>query len=239
MNKVILLLCVLLANPLHAQEKLVVLSESWPPFIYEKDSEVVGLVTEKVKEVLEIAQLDYQIKLLPWARSYGIARSTPNTFIYSIFRSAEREALFHWYCPLMDAEDGYLYRLASNTYSLKSLDDARQYRIGVMREDLTHQYLRDKGFIERVNLDISADEDINLMKLISGRVDFIVQSPSAIRFRLKTLGLSTGVVVAELVLLPEKKQQHCLALNIDSDPDLVRQLNTAFHLWQQQHITSN
>ncbi|WP_448549387.1 substrate-binding periplasmic protein [Thalassotalea fusca] len=233
MFKVILLVLVCATNTVVGQDRITVLSESWPPFIYHKDGEVIGLVAEKVREVLDLTKLEYQIKLLPWARSYQLARSTPNTLIFSIFRSPEREVLFHWFCPIMPAEQGYLYRLAQNPYYLASLQDIRQYRIGVMREDLSHQFLRDNGFIERVNLDLSADEDINIKKLFNGRVDFVVQSPSAIKFRLNALGLSPDVVVAERELMPGNKQQHCMALNIDSDPALVKHLQATFEQWTE------
>jgi len=239
MLKVILLIVVCLIKTVAAQDKVTVFSESWPPFIYHKEGRIIGLVTEKVVEILEISEFDYQIKLLPWARSYQLARSTPNTLIFSIFRSPEREALFHWYCPLMPAEQGFLFRLAKNPYYLKSLADIRQYRIGVMREDLSHQFLRDKGFIERVNLDLSADEDINIKKLLNGRVDFVVQSPSAIKYRLNALGLSADTVVAERELMPGNRQQHCLALNINSDPVLVKRMKSAFELWLKQQNTQH
>jgi polar amino acid transport system substrate-binding protein len=67
--------------------------------------------------------------------------------------------------------DYHLYRLkARNDVVVNTLADARNYRIGVMRDDVRHQYLMSKGFTKLV---ISAQWRDNFNKLINRQVDIV------------------------------------------------------------------
>ena len=83
----------------HAGEhQLRVVSEHWPPFIvhYKNDTvqeEVKGVVTEHIREILALANLDYSLNIYPWARSYHLATNKPNVLIYSILKRATRAAI--------------------------------------------------------------------------------------------------------------------------------------------------
>ena len=57
---------------------LEVVTEQYPPYNYEEDGQVKGVGTEVVEEVLKEAGIDYNIKVLPWARALKKAE-TENT----------------------------------------------------------------------------------------------------------------------------------------------------------------
>jgi len=96
-----------------AQSQLSVVTENWPPYNYQNDkSDVDGVATAVVKRVLNHAELSYRIDVFPWARSYKLAQGQPNTLIYSIFKTAEREPYFHWFCPLLPNLDMFFFALS-------------------------------------------------------------------------------------------------------------------------------
>ena len=76
-------------------QPLNVVTENWPPYNYQSPSgEIHGIATDNVREILALTDLSYQIRVNPWARSLHLAKTKPNTLIYSIYRSAEREPYF-------------------------------------------------------------------------------------------------------------------------------------------------
>ena len=219
-------------------EPLSVVTENWPPYNYQSPSgEIHGIATDNVREILALTDLPYQIRVNPWARSLHLAKTKPNTLIYSIYRSAEREPYFHWFCPVLANTPIYLYRLASNNVRFSSLADIldNKLRIGVMREDNSHQFLRSIGFVEGIHLDVSTAESLNFNKLFAGRIDFIVQSEASMAYRLEQLGEPMSAVSKVSRIHPSEQSTHCMALSKTSSPEVVGELKRAFARWQQQN----
>ena len=219
-------------------QPLNVVTENWPPYNYQSPSgEIHGIATDNVREILALTDLSYQIRVNPWARSLHLAKTKPNTLIYSIYRSAEREPYFHWFCPVLANTPIYLYRLASNNVRFSSLADIldNKLRIGVMREDNSHQFLRSIGFVEGIHLDVSTAENLNFNKLFAGRIDFIVQSEASMEYRLEQLGEPMSAVSKVSRIHPSEQSTHCMALSKTSSPEVVGELKRAFARWQQQN----
>ncbi|REL25613.1 hypothetical protein DXX93_02965 [Thalassotalea euphylliae] len=231
----------------HAGEhQLSVVSEHWPPYIihYKNDTvqaEVKGVVTENIREILALANLDYSLNIYPWARSYHLATNKPNVLIYSIFKNEQREPLFHWFCPVYQATPIRIFKLATNSADISSLASLKNSVVGVMRDDNSYRYLSTKGFEPGVNLDISSNEEINLLKLITGKIDAVVQSEAALRYRLAQVNASNLAIVAGLTLHSKEKTEHCMALSKNSDAQLINKISTAFAQWQANatHADSN
>ena len=110
---------------------------------YAKDGKVAGPATKIVELSLQKAGLTrYRIDLYPWARSYDIALHEPNVLIYQIIRSKAREPLFKWVGEIQK-QQFHLYKLKENTaITVTSLADAKNYVIGVSRDDVRQQYLQ-------------------------------------------------------------------------------------------------
>lgn len=171
-------------------EQIMVVTEDWPPFNYEKDGQIVGFATEIVRRTLEKADFKAKFKIFPWARAYKMALNDKNTLIYTISRTIERENHFKWIGPYADRSI-FLYKLSSrNDINISSLEDVKKFKIGLMREDATHQYFIGKGFSEHKNLDITSKEDLNIKKLFIGRVDLIAGNEISLKYKFKELGFN-------------------------------------------------
>ncbi len=165
----LMLLLVLVALPGYADPIQVVTETSAD--VYLKDGKVAGPATEVVEATLRRAGLhDYRITLYPWARAYRLALSTPNVLIYLIARTEMREPKFKWVGELGKIRV-HLYKLADRAdIAVHSLAEARNYRIGVMRDDVREQYLRQQGFTRLV---LAAESLDNFEQLLNGRVDLL------------------------------------------------------------------
>jgi polar amino acid transport system substrate-binding protein len=141
------------------------------PYTFLKGERVAGPATEVVEKTLQAAGLtDYKINLYPWARAYDMALREPGVLIYLIARTPARDQQFQWAGEIMKIQY-HLYRLRERSdIHVKTLADAKNYTIGVMRDDVRQQYLQAKGFYR---LAVSAQWIDNFNKLIKRQVDLV------------------------------------------------------------------
>lgn len=165
-----LLLACVLAGPTAQGQTVRAVTET-TPYTYQKGERVEGAATEVVEKTLQAAgQTDYQVRLYPWARAYDMALKEPNVLIFLIARTPARETQFKWAGEIMKIQY-HLYRLKERTeIAVKTLADAKNYTIGVMRDDVRQQYLQSKGF---TRLAVSAQWSDNFAKLVKRQVDLV------------------------------------------------------------------
>ena len=159
----------LLAAASQAQSVKAVTEDS--SYTYLQAGKVAGPATEIVELALKRAGLtDYRIALYPWARAYDMALQEPDTLIYLIARTQARETQFKWAGEFMRIEY-HLYKLRSQKdIVVRNLQDAKSYTIGVMRDDVRHEYLQAQGFNKLV---VSSQNADNFKKLVNGQVQLV------------------------------------------------------------------
>lgn len=173
MNKTLRMLaasCALAGAPLMAQTLNVVTENTPNSFL--QNGKVAGPGTEIVEQTLKRAGLnDYRIDLYPWARAQDIALREPFVLIYLIARTPERENRFRWVGEIKRSRY-YLYALPDrNDLHVAQLDDARNWSIGVVRDDVRQQALMKRGF---TRLAVSSQPLENFRKLLFRQVDMVV-----------------------------------------------------------------
>ena len=210
---------------------MLIYTEIWPPFNYLDDNgKIVGAATDVVRALMNEANVQYSIEIMPWSRAFAKIQGQPNSLIYSIYYTDERAPLFHWLCPMFHSKGVGLFKLRSRKdLQLVSLDDAKSYLIGTIRGGFSREYLIAQGFSEQTNLLISSDEEANVRQLFSRRVDLIIQSPESIAYRLKKMGVATDQIEPVLNSFDNQERQICLAINRESDPILIATLERAFN----------
>ncbi len=171
---------------------LAIYTEVFPPDQYlAPDGRLTGYVVEVVREIQVRTGDQGPIQVVPWAKAYREVQEKPNTVLFSMARTPERESLFHWIGPVKEARSE-LYVIAGSNVSRLSLAQARRLkRIGVYRDDARDQHLTRMGF---TNLDRSVDSEVILKKLLLGRVDAMACAPDAMPGLLKRLGRDRNVV---------------------------------------------
>jgi polar amino acid transport system substrate-binding protein len=146
--------------------RLRLLTETSPPTSMRAGREVTGSGTEKVREIMARTGTSYTVELLPWLRAFTLAQRHPDTCLFSTSRTPERESLFKWVGPTDEAEWVLLGR-ADRNFRLRTLDDARELRIGTYNGDARDDYLRARGF----RVDPAPVDAINPRKLMLDRID--------------------------------------------------------------------
>jgi polar amino acid transport system substrate-binding protein len=153
----------------HAQSIKGVTEET--SYSYLQNGKVAGTASEVVEATLHRAGLnDYKLALYPWARAYDMAQQEENVLIYLIARTPEREPLFKWVGEIIRL-DYHFYKLrVRKDIVVPDLQSAKNYSIGVLREDVRHQYLRSQGFTKLVVSGLNID---NFRKLLNQQVQLV------------------------------------------------------------------
>jgi len=225
---VLAVMMILSAESLSALE-IKVVTENIPPLNYEENGKIVGISTEIVRAVLEKAGIEVNITVYPWARAYNMSSEQENVLIYSIAKTPEREKLFKWIGPLYPYTESLFKLKKRKDIAVHSLDDAKKYKIGVVREYAVHQMLRSQGFIDGKNLDAVSAQELNIKKLFKERVDMIVGSSLDLSWRMRTQAdLPPFEDLEQAFELKEIFTEIYMAFGVKTSDEVVGQIRTAF-----------
>lgn len=203
-----------------AGPELQVITESAPPISFiDARGNLSGLAVEVVQAIQKEIGFHAEIQLMPWARGYHELTTRPNVALFPTTRTLARENLFHWVGPVFTTR-WIMYARKGSGLHITCLEDAKSIdRIGVYRGDARAQLLRDNGFD---NLDIADRQELNLAKLLGGRVDAILYSDLTLKnFLAKT---DTDPEQIEAVFEVGSRDLY-IAFSLDSDPEII-------HAWQ-------
>jgi polar amino acid transport system substrate-binding protein len=208
--------------------EITLVTENFPDFQYvDNNSQLVGRSLDKVKTALDNINIKYTILVDNWTVSYNAALRDENTCIFSIARMHNREHKFQWIAELENFESA-IYALKSRNIKINTLNDAKRYKIAVLRENYGHHYLLDNNFSESKNLLLIESLD-NIDELISTRydvLDLVVLGRKQFYHRVKN---QPKLKLLEPVFnLNDLTSPLYFACNINMAPALVLQLKRAF-----------
>ncbi|PKN44953.1 MAG: histidine kinase, partial [Deltaproteobacteria bacterium HGW-Deltaproteobacteria-17] len=167
----------------------------YPPFcIVDRDGTVTGFANELLRAAAGAMGLEVTFRSGPWSQVRGWLEEGQVQALPLVGRTPEREAIFDFTVPFMTIHGAIVVR-KDNT-DLRTLQDLRGRRIGVMQGDNAEEYLRREGFGEEVVTRPTFVQ--SLQELADGKVD--------------------AVVIQRLVALRLIEEQHLDDLRIVDEP---------------------
>ena len=109
---------------------------------------------------------------------------------------------------------------------IKSFEDIRKYRVGVVKNVAHHQYLLNNGFEEGENLQAVNNVNLNIKKLFKDRIDLLISNDYTLPILLKNLNLSFNDVQKTYSILESKEGY--IAFNKNISDELIQRINTSF-----------
>lgn len=207
-------------------ERMLAVTEEFPPFNYTENGKLTGFGVELAQAVLEGAGLDYAMASYPWARAYEMAQQQSNVLIFTLTRTPEREKLFHWIAPLTKRKV-YLYKLASRTdIKVVTMQDLWRYSIATNRGDVVYKQLKALGLEEGQNIDLSDSDLANVRKLAAARVDLIAETELSMRAMAANAGLPMEKV-ERTIMLPGDYEYY-IAASLKTSAPTVRALRAGY-----------
>ncbi|SDI37965.1 substrate-binding periplasmic protein [Pseudomonas panipatensis] len=204
---------------------MVLLTENFPPYNmaingknFAQEDNIDGIAVDIVREMYKRAGINYSLTLrFPWDRIYKLALEKPDYGVFVTARLPDREASFKWVGPI-GPDDWVLLARSDSSITLKSLDEAKRYKVGAYKGDAIADYLTQHGFEPVVAL---RDQE-NAGKLQQGDIDLWASGDPAGRYLAKQAGVSGLKTVLRF-----NSDQLYLALNKETPDEVVQKLQAA------------
>lgn len=199
------------------------------------DQKPSGPALDLSEALLRRAGLDYSVEVAPWARCYSAASRESGVLLFTLGRTPQREAHFHWIGPTFPLEYR-AYRLKERSdVVVNSVDDLRRYRISVVRDSAIVPWLRQlqlpEDRIDRGLQFIPAAGD-HWPKLERNHVDLFIATSRAVQ----TMCLRGDYDCNRLVsawTFPQPRLMAWIALSEMTPADVVARVGRAYHELKQ------
>lgn len=204
-----------------SQPLAIYCEEDRPLQFFDKEGKLTGLTIEIVQEIQKRVGNHDSIQVVPWARGLDKIDNNPNTLLFSMARTPERENAYQWIGPIMANIYG-LYAKADSTLQIHSIEEAKKINlIGVYRDDIRDQTLTRLGF---TNLDRASSNISSFKKLMMGRITVYTDSQLGV----ESLALASGFKASDVKLVFELfKSELYIAASKATSPALVEKWNQA------------
>lgn len=222
---IVLLLMVCFWSELALSAELEVITENHPPFSYIENGSVTGLATDIVLALMESSEISLQrneIQLWPWLRGFKSLKNKDNILLYTVARTPDREDQFQWVGPIYRVKQCIL---ALEDSELENFDpnDFTKLRIGTLRGGASEKMLFNSGIrlgqIERLH-----DPELNIKKILKGRVDAVAYNEIAARYMLMSMGHDPQKI---RILRQYGSVDYYIALSNKVEPHIVERLQAS------------
>ncbi|MEM5530031.1 transporter substrate-binding domain-containing protein [Gammaproteobacteria bacterium AS21] len=209
-------------------------TEDYPPYNYRgKNGHIQGIAVKLLIDIHQHANVDFdkdRIKLRPWDKAYHTLIDNPNTLLFSMTRTPEREELFKWVGPISDTKIVLLAKKSSGI-KITQTSEISNYIIGGIRDDiglsLVTNLVVNKGQINEFSSATAIAKMLNL-----GRIDLWAYEENVALGFLQSLNLNPSEFETVYTL---STSQLYYAFNINTEQitiDTLQQKLDAFRLAQ-------
>ncbi|MBC3875902.1 substrate-binding periplasmic protein [Undibacterium flavidum] len=192
-----------------------------PLQFYDENKKLTGLTVEVVQEIQRRLGNKDRIQVVPWSRGIDKLNKEPNSFLFTMARTPDREQLYQWIGPILFIEYG-LYVKADSSIQINKLEDAKKIGlIGVYRDDIRDQTLSKLGF---TNLDRASSVASSFKKLMIGRIAAYADAKKGVAITANLAGYQASDVKLAYDLF---KNPLYIAVSKNTDAAIVAQWNSS------------
>ena len=211
-----------------ADTRVRIVTEHLAPYQISQNNQLIGgTVGVKMKGFLNNVLPENEIEVLPWARAYQIASEVPNTVIFSLVRTPEREDKFIWIGKVAHVSTEIITLKDSNIQPIKTLSELKGMTIGVKRHDAITTFLASKGFeFDKDLLEIVST--LSTMQMLEkGRIDATPSNKQVIDFYCLNAGCKSSDFKT-IYTVEELSEDFYLAVSLGTDEKLITELKAEF-----------
>ncbi|WP_028581823.1 substrate-binding periplasmic protein [Desulfogranum japonicum] len=146
---------IMVCNVYAEQQKIVIATLEYPPFIYSENNQVKGPIVDKIRDLFDKLEVKVTIKIYPIARGLFMVKNGEVDAYFSLKKTPEREKkLLFTKEPLIQQPFVFFVRNDSKIIWNGNLEDIKNYRIGIVSKTsygmVFDEYLK-KGFIKNID----------------------------------------------------------------------------------------
>ena len=166
------------------------IEHNYPPFsISDKNNKPSGICIDIINEISQTTGLNAEIFYKPWNQIRKGLESGSLDVICGMYASSERDRLVDFTQPISIIHHAVFHR--HGTAGIKHIIDLKGKRVIIMREDLTHDFIRSQQYCRRPLLANTQEEALKM--LASGQGDFalLAKLPALYYIQLHNLKIRT------------------------------------------------
>lgn len=199
---------------------LQLLTDNHPPLHFMQGNQLAGFGVDVVQALATQTGDRIHLQQVPLLRALRMASDTPDTGVFTVLRTDDRDDRYQWVGPLIEVETALYARdnLQPPVHSLREADHLG--RITVPRKWLVYSYLQGQD----LNNLYGVETPEQMMRLFSlGRTDFVVSDTWSKAALAREQGMEPGRLQYQIPLM---KQNTYIAFSPQTDPKQVAR-------WQQ------
>jgi len=143
----------------------------WAPYMG-KNLQNGGPLVDIAKAALKKAGYDMKIDYMDWNRAVALTEAGKLDGVLGCYGTPERAKTLNISTKIGEAANVFFVKKGSNI-KYSSLDDLKQYKIGIMRGFVYTSEFDAASYLKKEPVD---SMDINIKKLLKGRIDVVVGS---------------------------------------------------------------
>ena len=176
-----------LSRAANLKQEITFYTENYPPANFVDNGEMKGITIESLKLMWnKMSQQEQNIFVVPWARGYRNALLEPNTALFTMSRTEERETLFKWLGPLFQSRHVLIAKKSKNIKAA-SVHDLFQFRVATIRGDISEISLQKMGYPE-LNMAKVTELERAFYMMQSDRVELLMVSIHGFQHLMERLG---------------------------------------------------
>lgn len=232
-------LCLVLTNAAVAEDSALpqinLYTENYGEFNYSLNDRgfehfrenIGGTSSEIVKQMFDLADIDYRMRLRTWKVSYKRAHERPNSGVYSTARTEFREKQFEWIGPV-GRYSWILVKKKGSPIHINSLDDLRrsEIRVGGYEGSAVTVFLQKEG----IEVSTLPDDSVTAQRLVEGQIDLWITSDVNGYKIADQAGLTHEIEEAFRI----RTVDLYLAMNPGTHPEVLAKLRSAYYTMQAQ-----
>ena len=198
-------------------------TEPLPPLNHGDGSLAMGFSVDLLRSLAQRAGLTLQVQVLPWPRAVAMAAADRQSVLFTLTRTAAREADYRWVGPIARRRI-VLYRLADRPdVQARSLQDLPALRTAVARESATARSLIEQGLA--AHLEPALNDEASMRMLLARRVDAVAMLDFAAAWHAARQGAGFPGLQALFVL--DDRHEYYFGLHKDAPDEVVARLQRA------------
>lgn len=149
-----------------------------------------GKLTGYAVDILELMLKDLDSKktrkdfeVLPWARAYSMIQKKPNTMLFVMLRTKQRENLFKWVGPIKTSAIALIGKKSRN-FTINSVEDIKKYSIGTIKDDVAELAVKGLGLTNFDSISGTKSTETSIKKLQRDRIDLFAYTYSIDKWKI-------------------------------------------------------
>jgi polar amino acid transport system substrate-binding protein len=211
-----------------ADLNVLIVTEHLPPYQIGKDKKLIGgSVGIEIQKLMSTVLPESIIEVVPWARAHQVALVRPNTIIFSLVRTPEREDKFIWIGKVAHVRTELITLKDSALEPVETLSELKNTQIGVKRQDAIATFLNNNGFEYGKEL-VEIVYTMSTMRMLeNGRIETIPSNQQVIEYYCQTSGCVNSDFKT-LYVFKELSEEFYLAASLGTDAELIEKLKVEF-----------